>query len=538
MNLDFEKEFSQAILEKGLDYYNKGCVKNLKVDGNWIEALVKGSHQYHVSIELKENKIVYSQCDCPYFWDHEECKHVVAVLYRLVKGKQENDLSSILDKINEKDLKSFLADLMADDDKLYDLFRRRFSQYFPKISAQAYAKKIEDVIKWAAGDDGFIDYREGEKYVQGMQEFIDEAFDFAIKSDYEMAFLIVKIILETLSDADMDGSNGELEIVANGCIDVILKILDEASKDDKTVRDIFECVITELKTQELANYGIEFGDLIENFIEKKLFLDECESTLKETLKQLENQNRSYTKERYLAYLTELYDVTNNKEKKINLLESNLEVLEVFKECVCSMMETNELKDVIEFLQKYQKIYPQHQKYITNKLLEIYETNNMLNEYKEELYNAFFEYDKFNFEKYLTIKKLFNENDWLKERENILDKIKKSTSNNQEILANIYIEEKMIDELFELVSSKGNFNSYEKYLLPKYRDELIMLNIKEVEKLLLFASNRSNYRAIARELKNIKRLDIDEKYINDFVAFIKKQYPKKKALLQEISYAMF
>lgn len=305
MNLDFEKEFSQAILEKGLDYYNKGCVKNLKVDGNWIEALVKGSHKYHVSIELKENKIVYSECDCPYFLDHDECKHVVGVLYCLVKGKQENNLSSILDKINEKDLKSFLANLMADDDKLYDLFRRRFSQYFPKISAQAYAKKIEDVIKWAAGDDGFIDYREGEKYVQGMQEFIDEAFDFAIKNDYETAFVIVKTILETLSDTDMDGSNGELGIVANGCIEVIFKILDEASEDDKTVRDIFECVISELKTQELANYGIEFGALIEKFIEKALFLDECDSTLQEVIKQLENQNKSYTKESFLNYLKEL-----------------------------------------------------------------------------------------------------------------------------------------------------------------------------------------------------------------------------------------
>ncbi len=94
---------------------------------------------------------------------------------------------------------------------------------------------------------------------------------------------------------------------------------------------------------------------------------------------------------------------------------------------------------------------------------------------------------------------------------------------------------MIDELYEYVSINGNVNNFEEYLLPKYRDKLIEINIKNCKRNLKFASNRNAYRGIAGELSHIKRLDINKKYINDILTYIRKEYANKPALMDEISH---
>ena len=197
------------------------------------------------------------------------------------------------------------------------------------------------------------------------------------------------------------------------------------------------------------------------------------------------------------------------------------------------MNEKNTKEIIKDLTNYREKYPKHQKYITDKLLEIYSKNNMTTEYKNELYQAFFEFDKYNFEKYIKIKQLYNKEEWITEKENIISKIEKSF-NKTDILAKIFIEEKMIDRLYELVKD-NNIHYYEDYLLPKYRNELIEKYIEKCKANLKCASNRTNYRNIARELIHIKKLDIDKKYITLFLEYIKKEYANKPALLDEISH---
>lgn len=80
------------------------------------------------------------------------------------------------------------------------------------------------------------------------------------------------------------------------------------------------------------------------------------------------------------------------------------------------MKEKEINQGVQELKKYQKKYSNHQKYITDNLLEIYQNNHMDLEYKKELYNAFSDYDKFNFKKYTKIKKLYGKKDWVTEKE--------------------------------------------------------------------------------------------------------------------------
>lgn len=540
MKINFEKDYSRIILKRGLEYYNYGCVKNVRIKGNSIGAIVEGTNNYHVGIEINGNKVISAECDCMYYYGHDECKHIVAVLYYLTNEKikkQKNDESTraILDKINEIELKDFLEDLIENEESIYDLFRRKFVNYFPKISPTTYKRKIEAAIREAGGRDGFIDYNEGWNYTRKMYEFTNEASNLVENGDYETAFAIVKIILDTIPNTAIDGSNGETSEVANSCIEVIENILDKAPKYDKTIESIFDYILVELKCHNFSNYGIELDYLITNFIRDGLFLQKCETALIDTIKDCdESKWYSYSKKYYLEYLVELYDKESNNFKKMTLIENNLDIIEMFEKYIGILVNEKDTKDVVLDLIKYRKKYPSHQKYITDKLLEIYYENNMTLEYKDELYQAFFEYDKYNFEKYIKIKQLYNKKEWKIEIEKIISKIKES-SNKTDILTKIFIEEKMSDRLYELVKDDYNITSFEEYLLPKYRNEIIEKSIGKCKNNLKSASNRKDYRIIAGELMHIKNLDVDNKYLSSFLCFIKEKYANKPALMDEISH---
>lgn len=539
MKINFENDYSRIILKRGLEYYNYGCVKSVRIKDNSIGAIVEGTNNYHVGIEIKGGKVDSANCDCPYYYDHDECKHIVAVLYYLTNEKIENQKNeesthTILDKINEKELKDFLENLIENEESIYDLFRRKFVNYFPKISPVAYKRKIESAIREAGGRDGFIDYNEGWNYTRKMYEFTNEALNLVENGDYETAFVIARIILDSIPNTAIDGSNGETGEVANSCIEVIVSILDKASKNDKTIENIFDYILIELKTHNLSNYGIGLDDLIINFIRDGLFLQKCEIALINAIKDCDDSKwYSYSKKYYLDYLEELYDKQGDNLKKRKLIEDNLDTIEMFEKYVEILMNEKDTKKIIISLINYRKKYPNHQKYITDKLLEIYYRDNMTLEYKDELYQAFFEFDKYNFEKYIKIKQLYNKEEWATEIEKIISKIEKS-SNKTDILAKIFIEEKMIDRLYELVKD-NNIYYYEDYLIPEYRNELIEKYIEKCKRNLKFASNRSNYRNIAGELKHIKKLDTNKKYITTFLEYIRKEYANKPALMDEISH---
>ena len=57
MNSSWKGWFPPGTLEKGLDHYESGAVSDLKTTECGYEAVVLGSREYHVEIELNDGEI-------------------------------------------------------------------------------------------------------------------------------------------------------------------------------------------------------------------------------------------------------------------------------------------------------------------------------------------------------------------------------------------------------------------------------------------------------------------------------------------------
>lgn len=64
--MDWQKMFTPWILERGRNYRDDDCVESLYQDGNTVTAVVSGTKDYDVEIEMgRGGNIAYMSCICP-----------------------------------------------------------------------------------------------------------------------------------------------------------------------------------------------------------------------------------------------------------------------------------------------------------------------------------------------------------------------------------------------------------------------------------------------------------------------------------------
>lgn len=131
---NFEGLIEAKIVERGYEYYQRGRIAKVEqVDEGEFNATALGSDKYSVYVKLDGEKIVDYDCDCPYDWG-DTCKHAVAVFYQLRYGKTFTNTSekfhSVLKDLSDKDLRSFVLNLLKRDRHFRRKFLREFDEEF------------------------------------------------------------------------------------------------------------------------------------------------------------------------------------------------------------------------------------------------------------------------------------------------------------------------------------------------------------------------------------------------------------------------
>jgi len=79
--MEMDRFIQGHIADRVLTYYERGLVKNIRLEEPWIRATVSGNHgNYKVRVHLTD--FSKSRCDCPY---DDYCKHMAAVVYYITR---------------------------------------------------------------------------------------------------------------------------------------------------------------------------------------------------------------------------------------------------------------------------------------------------------------------------------------------------------------------------------------------------------------------------------------------------------------------
>ena len=546
MKIDLKNDFNNKILERGYEYYENGLVENVVIKDNIVTAKVIGTTTYNVSVEVDNGVFINGDCTCPYASEGNYCKHMAALLYKLNEEDIDKDNNystknqqtrNIIANINKEQLDEFLVELLSEDKNVYDKFRLKFYKLFPKPTMNDYKKKIYDAIKKSAGRDGFIDYHESREYTKNMYKITSEVNTLVDNEEYNLAFDVVKIILESIPNTDIDDSNGSTGEVAYSCIEIMERILEYILHDENSVaKKILDYILNETKEEKLSNYGIDLYPLLQFYIDRNMYLNEIEKGLLEALEAGNNKEYFWNIGNYIDTLISIYVKENAKEKMIKLLKTYSKEKSVCLKLVEEYLKQDDVINAINLLNI--RLKNTNDKTYALKLADIYQKENMIQEYKETLYKLLYELDKYDIDIYKRIKSLYSKKDWLAERKNIIDRVSKEKNSYWYVndLLKIYIEEKMYDDIYNIIKDKDmdTIISYEQYLLPKYNKELLNIYVKYCYSFANKASDRKMYSELARKILHIKQMKNSKNEYTKLLEGLQEKYRKKTAMQDELS----
>ena len=546
MKIDFKDDFNTRILSRGYEYYEDGLVEDVLLKGNIVTAKVEGSEIYDVSVEIDNGIFIDGDCTCPYASDGSYCKHMAALLYYLNNENidennnyttKEKEIRDSLRTINKIELDDFLVELLIEDRDVYDKFRLRFNKSFPSLTIEDYENKIYSAIQSSAGRDGFIDYHESWDYTKNMHKIISEVNTLVDNGEYDLAFEVARTILETIPETDIDDSNGSTGEVADSCIEIIERILESILHDENVLaKKILDYILNEIKTEYLSNYAIDLYPLFNLYVERNIYLDEIEEGLLDALEVGQSKDYFWNAKHYVDILVDIYNNEDSKKKIINLLKKYSNDNYICLKLVDEYLNADNVNDAITLLKN--RLKEDSNRDYAYKLSEIYQKENMMEEYKNILYKLLYELDKYNIDIYKKIKYLYSNKDWLIEREKIISRILKEAKGNTYItdILNIYIEEKKYDDMYNLLKDKdmSTIMRYEEYLLPKYNKELINIYVKCCKSFASKAFNRTMYSELARDMLHIKKMQNSENEYTKLLEEMREKYRNKPAMQDELS----
>lgn len=242
---NWESLFKKHILERGHSYYISGAVGGVNKTSAGFTAVVEGTEDYEVEIALQGDVIQDMYCTCPYAEDGNYCKHMAAVLYSLENGELESsnttkgynmnqEIQTLLDNMTEAEAKKFLLELAVEDLVIGNRIIAKFSPTIGQNEVGQLKGEVDDIVYRYAGREGFIYYRNAYDFINEMEDFLYQKGQALIDNKCNMqAFEVVTYVFLTISNQDMDDSDGGTSRVANLCYEFWEQILEQCDTDEK-----------------------------------------------------------------------------------------------------------------------------------------------------------------------------------------------------------------------------------------------------------------------------------------------------------------
>lgn len=553
----FEQLISEEILSRGLTYFKKGKVKDFTNESlGTYTAVVSGTYDYDVSLEIKNEVIVKHQCNCPYDYG-AICKHVVAVIFRLLddtlqvasvkvlkpktpkkaRVKSVNvQIKEMLRSISHEDLVNFVQEISKRDKKVQVLFMTRFSSSNEHYSKASYHQQIKSILKAAQGHDGWVN-RTGIKFIHSsLQPLLDNCKNLLLDGNYEHAFVLSTAFLEEMVLAldYEDDSYGDIGYYADWSYEILSELVTKEISESLRAAIYTYCIDAFnkkiFKGWDWHTYMLTLATQIaENQKEADIILNCCT-----TLKGKYNMETTQTIE---LELIKRFKSTEEYEQFINVNISNFnirlhEIDNAFNQR--NFTRVKQLCDDGVETDKHDKpglVVLWHSWLLT--VAKVEKDKDAIIDYASLLFLN----DNGNKQEYYDLlKKTMKPDKWKDYSEKMIALLLEQKWVRTDLLEFIFINEKMWDRLLQMLESSRSLEHLSQYLklfpaafMPRFIDSYC----NALKTYLEFNVSRSHYKTACRHLRQINKLGATDQ-VAALITEFRKLYPMRKALMEELN----
>lgn len=518
---DWKRLFWDVKLERGMDYYVAGRVRNLKRIDYGYKAVVDGFDKYEVRIYSKDGEHIDEMyCDCPDFGEGHNCKHLAAMLYEIEDYQEKvpvkvvenqlnkDEITTVIDSLSEKQVKDYLKKIITSDYIAKD-FKMEFIDQFEDSDLKEEIIDYYDQFKDIYDEYYYEDEFDCDEFTNKSEEFMKKISKLIKHNHLMEAFDCIQVAVNGVAETKIE-DGFEYDI----CLDYINLVSDIINQNDNEFNNqIFTWALKELE----QSY---YDSLAETIFEELACQEQYyQQALKWSNSQLSNDR---TEDFILKFK---YDSLNKEEipafvEKYNSFKS---VKELY---LADLIESQDYLKAIDILKELrsEEYYFRRDEY-TKKIIELYQKLQMDKEAITEAKNRL--YQRANLTRYNELKKVCGEN-WLDYRDEVLNELKKNDVNMLEY----YHAENMVDELYQ--EAKNNYYSlyqYRETLKVKYHQELTEATIDHVFSQSKEAGKSGKYYDIAREIVSLLEYGNDQSLVNDIVNKLCLKYSRRRTFIK-------
>lgn len=563
--MNWKKLFAIHILERGYDYYCDDAVENMEISDDIIRADVIGSEDYEVEISLSNGEVTDMYCSCPYALDGRNCKHMAAVLYEWSENEEEEKkeeenaintdlfqpaytvnshkkkLTAVEELVrcaNEEDVRSFLAAVLAEDEKLLLRFHNIINKQVTREDINNYIRQVDIIADKYLGRNHFISYYEADGFISELEEIIDEDVCRMIDNgDYLSAFEVMNYIFVLIGDVDMDDSDGGTSMLADRIYQLWLELLVKVSLEEK--RKMFDWFTSHLDGSVIDYLEEYIEQIIMGEFEEKEYeqakLDFIEDMIARSERKDSDWSRDYGVGKWaVRYLEMLQEKKASDEQIKEVCKRYWKNSSVRRYYVDICMKKKEYDHVLQILDECILLDKQYRGLISEyseKKKEIYLLQGNRSAYIEQLWKLVLEHEPGNLELYRELKKQYTADEWLVKREEIYGKLPAYAH-----VERLYKEEKLYDRLLVYVlNCPGLYalQEYEKVLKKEYPEQILNKYKDEVSKMAVHTSDRKNYAHLVSLLRKMQQMKGGSKLVEQMAAEWKVKYRNRPAMMDEL-----
>ena len=496
------------IWKRGEDYFESAYVQNLKANGNIWSAKVHGTSNYKVKIEVSDGNMISWKCNCPYDFG-PVCKHVVAVALaisekdKISTGSKASGEKDKWEQILNDTPKEQIIEFLIDFAKKNEDFKHQVKVYLgkPEVLSDAdntnyYRNKVSNIFS-DYSEDSYDSYWDSYDDSLDVTNIVEEAETLLNRSKYSEAFSIASaVIMESIKAFEYnDDSSGILSATIDEGFELVEEILNK-NIPKEIASTIYEWLSVEILNPDYSSYGVDdsLDSLFVSVVIKMENYTEAHQIIDNKIKNLEgfnNWNSKSNTEKYLMQKVDLLKIEGKEIEAQQLIDDSLQ-FESFR--ILKLEKAISAKNyvlaeelILEGINiaKNEKLAGSIHTW-KDKLLEIYKLQEDAIKFTQLLRELFIENNsEINYLR--TYKKNVDSSKWKAELNKIITDIKHKSGRFGNIdnynLAEIYVDENMIEELFTLVNVSNNINfitEYTKYLQDNYNIELIEKYKKYIE----------------------------------------------------------
>lgn len=581
MNIvDFEKDVSQVILDRGYLYYRDNKIKSYKRDSDEFIFNVDGTENYEVKVQIDDNNIKNSRCNCPYDFTFT-CKHEVAAYYKIreiiekldekiyrdvvfepeagsliddykenlenlerIKSENRKQIENLLATYSKEKMLHILLEIADEnidirDRLLKEIELRTNEKLDEKEFLKKYNKKIDDLLlEYEELEEEAIEYYEnGYSYNRDYWDDYDDDYIDTDKLENEISEVF----------SDIDGLLNDLD-----CLKLSMKILEGIDnlhkKTETTYYQSAWKIGMDYFKEKLANVGnssnttrleifnrinklnVEVADEYKIAVDTGLLVQFCDLPgVKEVLlSKLNFVNKGYRDEdinnRTAEIMYNIYKKTNDKEGLEKSLKTLLQYESIRDIYINKLEKNNNLEAILEETKPWSEQGKHRKKWLEYRL-QIFRTSNNMEEQIKALESLVL-LGEFSY--YESLKNIHKEN-FDKYYQKLLRKVKKK----QEIWCEIIVLENDVDEMLDYLRQYSDeITEYASIIRDKYFEEARNMYMNYIFDISEPVADRSHYRKICSHIVKYKNLFGLEEGIA-LVDYLDDKYKKRRAFREEL-----